>query len=140
MRYQGVKLGFEPFGFPLLRDIAQNIQAPQIGSCGTANWNRRDGQFPILRALLDHRRRVVALLVDAILLQVSMEGGRIDEERFPLMLQVSKGHSHNFFTSQRKEFAKWTIEGMHLPAGRNEEKRFTGSVKNGPARALDAFH
>ena len=69
-----------------------------------------------------------------------MEGGRVDEVRFPLALQVSKGHSHNFFTSQRKEFAKWTIEGMHLPTGRNEEKRFTGGVKNCPALALGAFH
>src|SRR5437660_11505198 len=69
-----------------------------------------------------------------------MEGGRVDEVRLPLALQVSKRHSHNFFTSQRKEFAKWTIESMHLPAGRNEEKRFTGGVKNGPAFALAACH
>ena len=29
---------------------------------------------------------------------------------------------------------------MYLPAGRNEEKRFTGGVKNGPALALGTFH
>src|SRR5256885_13087983 len=122
MGYQGVKFGFEAFGFPLTRDIAQDIQAPQVCSSGTANWDRRDGQISILRVLLDHRCRVAAFLVQAILLQVSMEGGRIDKERFPLALQVSKGHSYNFFTSQRKEFAKWTIESMHLPA-RSEERR-----------------
>src|SRR5690242_13105181 len=107
MRYQGVKLGFESFRFPLSRDIAQDIQAPEIGTRRTPNRDRRDGQFSILRVLLDRRPRVVAFLVHTILLQVSMEGDRIDEERLPLALQVSKGHTHDFFTSQRKEFAKW---------------------------------
>src|SRR5579863_1028031 len=140
MGYQGVKLGFEAFRFPLSRNIAQDIQPTQIGIAGTWYRRRRDGQFSILRFLLDRHRRVASLLVGAILRQVSMEGGRVGKESFPQMLQISKGHPHDFFSGHRKEFAKWTIDGMHYPTGRNEEKCFTGSIKNGPTLTLGAFH
>src|ERR1700681_970361 len=137
---QGIKLGFEALRFPLSRDIAQDVKATQVGIGGTGYRRRSDGQFSILRFLLDYQRHVAALLVRGILRQLRLKSRYIDEKCLPPGSQISKGHSHHFFSRHGKELAKWTIDGIHLPAGRNENIGLAGSIENGPALALSALY
>src|SRR5947209_10547604 len=113
MSYQGVKLGFQALRFSLLGYIAQDVQPTQIGIGGTRNWCRRERELSVLRFFLDHRRSIAAFLISAILYQVCVKGVYVEQECFPLRLQVSKGHSYYSFSRQCKEFAKKTVESMH---------------------------
>ena len=91
MRHQRMKFCFKSFCLLLLRAITQDIQAAQIRTGGTVNRSRRNGQFSILWGLLHHRRCVAALLVQAILHEVGMEGSGINKKWFPLVLQTGNG-------------------------------------------------